>query len=857
MAVSEQRLALFALLSEWEADARELIASHVCPDHTIADDIGAEAYEIIKGRAAKSFGSSDLGDSSLLTYIDIGDTIKILMSNRTLLTPQVSSTITKLSKQLELLPAIRNRVMHQRPLEFDDLPLATDVLRTLARSDKRQFSRTINAFEAISMGRVFEDYAKAFAFEAPPPVLNNLPQADFDDTGFMGRRDQLVELRKAIAGPFPVITVLGVGGAGKSALALQVAYDILNEPNNGFDAIIWTSAKTTRLTGADVQEIVGSISSSVGIAEAAIRELGEDDLANPFEKLKELLSHFRILLFIDNLETILDEKVRSFVRDLPSGSKVVFTSRIGLGAYDFSIPVNNLDSKHAAAYFRRVCNVWNQVELEKESKEVVSSFCTRLNNSPLGIKWFVHAISSGASPQSLLSNPKSLLSFCLENIIDKLSPSAKKMLDILAVTGREQSPASLHYIAEIESFEIEDALRELIASNLITVVVSKFGDEDRYRISALAQTYISRMHAPSAPAQERIRSKQAQLTALSERAEADQKRGYVYDPSYILIRSEFSGSDAVAATYLRHALGAYRAFDYESAFEKIAQARQIAPSFFEVARVEAYIAAGEGNTLRSQAAFEEAMALKPDYPPLAVHYAAFLVKALDDGTTAEAILRSALPHDENPTEIQTELARCLLYQHRYDDAYEELTAVDVSKMRNARGVVKYHDLLVQTCARSAETYLADGDSQQLEISMARLARVIRQIPPHALDAQLEKHLRSGELTARKFLMREGSTPRGETVAATIDAIATLLGDQPSAGGAMADLNSDRLGGTVSFIPADKPFGFIDADDGRSMFFHQNGLVVRSDFQLMKVGTPVTFKIGSNAQGQCADQVTIK
>jgi hypothetical protein len=549
MAVSEQRLTLFALISEFEADVREQIATYICPDHSIKDDLGTDAFQILKDRAEKNLLIDETSEPPLLIFLDIGDAIKIILSNRSLLPSELAASYNKNSKQIDKIPSIRNRVMHQRPLEFDDLPYITETLRNLAKNSKSYFKRISSVFKSLSDGDLQSQYASIFSYEREPTVLNNLPQPDFEDTGFMGRRGQVEELKKAILGPFPVITVLGVGGAGKSALALHVAYDILNDDTSTFDAIIWTSAKTTRLTGSDVQEISGAISTSVGVAEAALRELGSDVKPDPFLEIRTYLENFKILLFIDNLETILDEKMRNFVREIPQGSKIVFTSRIGLGAYDFVIPVENLDPKEAGVYLRRVASVWNLSDIAQLPNDVVLGYCKRLNFSPLGIKWFIQAISAGASPQRLLAYPEELLRFCLENIIDKLSEASRTILFALAITGREQSPASLHFLTNIEPWAVQDGLRELISCHLTSVIVSKFGEEDRYRISTIAQTYIARILTPKAGIQKDISDKQLQLNAIAERATTDQTIGYNYDPAYIFIRPEFAGTDAVAASW--------------------------------------------------------------------------------------------------------------------------------------------------------------------------------------------------------------------------------------------------------------------------------------------------------------------
>lgn len=852
MAISEQRLALFALISEFEADARSVIAEYICDDHPLKNDIGEEAYNNLYQRAAKKLPDNEIDDRVILSFFDIGDAIRTLLSNKSILPNSIAAALNRATRSLELLPAVRNRVMHRRPLEFGDLPLVTDTMRSLVRASSKGLERVKAALDDVTDGQHLRMFERAFSYESEPSILNNLPQADYEDTGFLGRREQIDELRKAISGPYPVITVLGVGGAGKSALALQVAYDVLNDSSCAFDAIIWTSAKTTRLTGADIQNIAGAISSSVGVAQYALEQFGVNNIEDPFESVSELLRSFKVLLFIDNLETILDERIREFVKNVPLGSKIVFTSRIGLGAYDFVVPVKNLSSKEADTYFRRVANVWKQTALQQTAKDDLAQYLTRLNNSPLGIKWFIQAVAAGASPQRLLADPSLLLLFCLENIIDKLSRQAKAVLAALAITGREQSPASLHYLTEIEPWSVEDALRELIGSHLTTVVVSKFGDDDRYKIAPIAQTYITRLHSLSATLQADVRARQHELNIMAERAESEQKRGAVYDPSYIVVRPDFAGTDAVAAKYLRRALLLARRGEYDTAYNEIQNAKSLAPSYFEVMRVEAFIAANQGNVMRAQNAYEEAVALRPDHVPMLVLYSGFLLRALGNGPLSESIILDGLKADPDSPEPRMEYSRALLYQEKFDEAWDALRATDTTKLKNARAWRIFADLRVQTCSRSAEKYLQSGTAAEFSQSISRLASVVREMPLYALDNQSQNNMKFAISLARRFTTREGDSPNARQVALDLETIRQAI--EPSGGN--EELTGPQLRGSVDMLSNDKPFGFIASVDGTRLFFHKGNMFVPSDFEKLDVGSEVTFSIGSNAQGPCADEVRL-
>jgi LuxR family glucitol operon transcriptional activator len=851
MTISEQRLTLFALLSQFENDCREIAAKYVLSQNSLVSSIGPVAFEHARQRAFTS-ESQIADDKSLLAFLDIGDAIKLLLSNRTLLPKETARALNKNIEALEQIASIRNRVMHQRPLLFDDLPTTRSLISSISQIARTDFKATAGLYEDITRDRnKLATFENIFAYERAPEVLHNLPQPDFEDTGFMGRREKLAELKKAIYGPYPVVTVLGIGGVGKTALALNLAYEIINE-SNAFDAVIWTSAKTTRLTGIDVQEISGAISDSVGIASAAFSPFGDVDPQNPFSSVLDLLGKFRVLLFIDNLETVLDDRVRKFVRDVPAGSKIIFTSRVGLGAYDFVVNLDALSAKEAEIYFRRVSSVWNQQSLTRLPDETIHSYCKRLNFNPLGIKWFVQAVSAGAPPQKLLAEPTNFLKFCLDNIVDNLGHGARTVLAALSLTGRTQSPASLHFLTEIDPPDVEDALRELVASNLITVIASKFGEEDRYVISMVAQTYLSKLNPPTPSFQAEIRTRQNQLVALEESARDDAADKFIYDTRYIFIRREFAATDAISAKYLRQALVATKEFDFGSAQEYIAMAKALAPSYFEIFKIEAYVLTLMGHFMGARHAYDEAVALNPRYPPLRLLYAGFLIHSLDDLTAAEQQLGLAILLDPEQPQLITELARALLYQKRFSDAALQLDSIDPTTIEGGKLLRKYYDLSVQVPLREAEDAAEHSDLTTLCIAIEKVIVAAERIPIYVRDRQIVGHLAEASLLCRAVVGREGPSPQTLRLEQWQDALRALQVES-EAPPASTDLGS-VLSGHISGIPKGKPFGFIIVVGGESYFFHRSHLVRPEEFSKLRVGMPVRFALGTNERGMCAVNV---
>ncbi|HEM1141616.1 TPA: ATP-binding protein, partial [Listeria monocytogenes] len=76
-------------------------------------------------------------------------------------------------------------------------------------------------------------------------IYHNLPVPEFDDTGYIGRRKEINELLSLIeSDKHQIVTVIGNGGIGKTAITVKALYELLDGTNNfGYEAIIWISLK--------------------------------------------------------------------------------------------------------------------------------------------------------------------------------------------------------------------------------------------------------------------------------------------------------------------------------------------------------------------------------------------------------------------------------------------------------------------------------------------------------------------------------------------------------------------------------------------------------------------------------------
>jgi predicted ATPase/DNA-binding CsgD family transcriptional regulator len=224
--------------------------------------------------------------------------------------------------------------------------------------------------------------------------LTNLPLAL---TTFVGRRSELAELHELRA-RHRLVTLVGVGGGGKTRLALQLAREVLNEHAEG----VWLVDLSAVL---DPQLVPQSFAATLGVREQVGRPVAAT-----------LLDHLRarnLLLVVDNCEQVLDaaaELVQGILTAC-SGVWVLATSREPLrvpGELRYRVPslphpregageglsaIAGYDS--VRLFVDRARSVQPEFEATERNAAALGRICRRLDGIPLAIELaagWTHAI---------------------------------------------------------------------------------------------------------------------------------------------------------------------------------------------------------------------------------------------------------------------------------------------------------------------------------------------------------------------------------------------------------------------------------------------------------------------------------
>lgn len=311
-------------------------------------------------------------------------------------------------------------------------------------------------------------YAGAETVPSKPRVYHNLPQPDYEK--FVGREQELRRIFELLSpgSRHFIITIDGIGGIGKSALALEAAYNYLDNfdqlaPEERFEAIIWTSAKQTLLTIDGIVQRRLALRTLDDIYTTIAFALQREDItrARPSEQsevVRIALTQQRTLLVIDNLETVDDETVLEFLRDLPLPAKAIVTTRHRI---DVAYPIRLVGMPLEDAYtlVLQECTKKN-VEIDANN---IRRLYDRTGGVPLAIVWSIAQMGMGYGVENVLyrlGQPTSdIARFCFQAAAEYLHDKpAYSLLMALSIFVSDTNRELLGVVTGLSEFDRDDGL---------------------------------------------------------------------------------------------------------------------------------------------------------------------------------------------------------------------------------------------------------------------------------------------------------------------------------------------------------------------------------------------------------------
>jgi non-specific serine/threonine protein kinase len=372
--------------------------------------------------------------------------------------------------------------------------LESVVRMSLAKSPADRYptvSRFVEALSAATAGSTLSSRRPKSEL-----VPNNLPK---ERTRFIGRETELAECAR-LFGESRLVTVTGIGGSGKTRLAIRLAESLLQSYPDGVWCVDLSSLK-------EASRVVETVAVTLAVREEPGKGL--------LESIVDHVSEKRLLLILDNCEHLLDA-CGAFVDALlraAGGMRVLVTSRERLGLEGervFSVPSLTVPTKASAdveamksseavrLFVDRAQIVDREFVLSAQKVMAVGEICRRLDGIPLAIELAAARmrILSIEEIRSKLDDRFRLLSSgnrvlprhqtlraAFQWSYDLLTAEEQRLFRLLAVFvgGWTPEAAAAVWSEAADEFEVLELMTHLADKSLV-IIERLAGGQTRYRM---------------------------------------------------------------------------------------------------------------------------------------------------------------------------------------------------------------------------------------------------------------------------------------------------------------------------------------------------------------------------------------
>lgn len=717
--IDDERIRAQELLRAFELDLRHVIsASEASPQEIFEDNIFSESSKKLK------LQNKEVSIAEILESLTFGELVHIILQNQILFTLDSSaSPLLRRGEDLTKLVALRNTLFHHRDHEVlvSDLNFMWDVVRSLivegfdGRRSKEQLFRTTRILQT------------QFDRNDLDNTLHNLPEQDYSDTGFIGRQEilrKITDLLKKEPGASGTFTwLIGPGGVGKSALALEVANRLRYAGK--FELIHWASFKPGEFIDSGVRPLVDSLKNLGDISGAIAETISGSKTDQSLRDIWSALSGIPTLLILDNCESLEATQFMALSEsEPPLNVRFLLTSRTH-GAIGVPYRVTDFTEEECRKFIGKMGRAFgSQVLLDiAKNDDSFRNLIHATGKTPLAIKWVAKRCVKGDNLENILNSQGSLFDYCVGAGFREISPVARKLVEMLHESKDWMSTSDLVSLVESSIESLQEALREL---NDRMFLDQKSGDglTTRYRLNETVENFM--VHSLEIDVLKGVENRK-RIRAIrlrgSQNQTAQNTKGY-FSP-YFVDRS--SDEQNVVAARLFEALGMSKRntpSDIRYQLKILRSIQEVAPKYWEVYRVQGHLLSWLGQNSDAEDFLMQSIELAPEGRPKA-RCLCFLADIVGNSDDVQALSIARRAYDASP-EWFTNLKQCRflyfaghineaidklenIYRDSNDDYSRYVSAYEISRAFHRGTQIQIDSLataeLVKTYARAGLTNL--------------------------------------------------------------------------------------------------------------------------------------------------------
>ena len=541
--------------------------------------------------------------------------------------------------RLDAINKIRQRAYHSKPVYEADLRQVIVEAEYVA-NHMGEFGIELKSFLDVFWNDRQKHATKLPANKrgTDSGLFVNVPADDFE---LIGRRSEMRDLEQWLRGRDAVVTIAGRGGVGKTAVAIKLVHKLWDFPADSrlFKAIIWVTGKNSRLTDVGIEEFEAELTTYEQLIETLSSVLQGGDLEDiPLGELEDQVSillsmhDFPILIVVDNLETISDDyRIIEFIKRIPHPSKVLVTSRIGIGEIEHRLQLTGLNETDARTLARTTARETSGeltdaiLRLDDDS---LANWLQPVDGVAVAIKWMVAQIALGKSFERVRavagSNESELVEFLFRDVYSLLTESARTMMCVLSIFNANAPTDELwRMISGLDQDEFEDGKRQLALASMISHSIDD--GASRYRLAGLSEAFaiaeFEQLDAVKNQARQRYRRFTQAVNTAAQVADT-RHRNY---RALRALRSARNQEETVAAVYTEEGYEIWeRNQDILGARAKFEEALSVVPGFYFTMKTWADVEDKAGNFENSERLMNDVLAQHSDNPDMYIDMANIL-----------------------------------------------------------------------------------------------------------------------------------------------------------------------------------------------------------------------------------------
>ncbi|WP_054247038.1 protein kinase domain-containing protein [Rhodococcus opacus] len=343
--------------------------------------------------------------------------------------------------------------------------------------------------------------------DLPPRLRASAGNLPVELTSFVGRRHEIAETRKLLS-TSRLVTLTGIGGVGKTRLALRVAHDA----RRGFANGVWL------VELGDLQDallVTNTISAALGFRNQSAE--------SPVLSLTEYLAEKQLLLVLDNCEHLV-EAIAALTETLLRsclGLRILATSREPVGIDGEAVvrvpPLSIPDDRRVPSlrelpqyesvtlFVERATKADPRFELTGDNQAAVTQICQRLDGLPLPIELAAVRLRAMSAQQVLdrltdryrllnlgtrtAPSRQQTLRLCIDWSYELCSPDEQQLWARLAVFAGsfELDAAEAICASAMTSADVLDLVAALVDKSIL--IKDEAGAVVRYRLLETPRDY--------------------------------------------------------------------------------------------------------------------------------------------------------------------------------------------------------------------------------------------------------------------------------------------------------------------------------------------------------------------------------